>query len=821
MPATITSPTPDAIYPMDGGNWAPSVPLKEFAKQGVVRTPNKLAVALKAKYDKYKSRDYETFVENCRTGEQIANLQTGKLLLMRSVRTGQYTFVKRDGVFSDNKTVSGKFQFYWTKLESEWFSSRPDLDPVIPSDDDQVEEYISDVKIIQDTYSKKFYTIDYERQEFASAAGFGTYISRYRYDPYGKDLKCEILPFPACRWDIRFIPEESGHFIYESRAKTSVLEDLLGGELASDDDDGYDYGRQLMDRLAHVGGNQVGNGKERPYGSGYDLDNDENTVIEMWLQPAEYCDIDIDEDTKTVSGKTIPKGNSLVDVFPEGMVVVGLNNMNLIWAIHPENHKDHIVTGLYHGQSMCGVGKGISDAVDGMKDLNDFHSQMLTHRKTHAMPGWGYNSNLVTEQMARDIGKARKNIAIDFTQAPDGVNDVNQVIRPILPGPIGNDVYEMYRQLDNNVQISMQVTDFSNGLPGVDNKTATGAKIGDANAESVLVPQHLRKADARRRGAIVTFNLFKKYIDAPTWFRYKAKNAITAGKYLTGTEFDGIDVDFEIVANSEIPQNPFQQKDSLAQLFQFTGGLPGLEQSIATNPELAGEVVTAFGAKLSIPKQRDVTRVERKRVEQAKKLLQSELQLQQIMSSVTGVPMDNSNLAASIVSKLTPPISPKEPYYQQKIAWLSELLDTDELQYAPQELRYVIEEMIDRHISEAFLGQAQVQQDQSMSTIMGELPMLLGEQAMSRQSQQMEQTYQQEQLQAQQQQQMQQAQMQNRQTLAMEAQKADIANKASEAERNHQLALEDKKHGNAMQLAAVGHLASIEAAKNKPKATAK
>ncbi len=816
MTAKITSPKPDAIYRIEGKNMAPRQPLLDLAKNRPDRAGNKLTGALQNKYRQYKERDYQAFIENCNVGEQIANLQTGKLLLMRNVRSGNLMFVKKEGVFSDNKTVSGKFQFYWTKLEAEWFSSRPELDPVLPSMDDQVEEYIADVKVIQDYYAKKHYTNDYEQVEFASAAGFGTYITRYRFDPNEKDIKCENLPFPACRWDIRFSPEESSYFIYESKEKTSVLEELLDADIAQDGDDDYDYGQVIIDRLARTGGNTMGNGKERPYGT-YNPNSDENTVVEMWLQPSEYCDLKLDAPTQTVSGETIPAGESLVKLFPKGMVVVGLNQMNIIWAIHAEDHKDHIVSGVYHAQSFTGVGKGISDAVDAMKDYNDLHSQLLTHIKTHAMPGWGFNSNVISEQQARDIGKARKNIAVDFTQAPDGVNDINQVIRPIVPSNPAESAFGYLEKLDGYVQMSMQVTDFSNGLPGVDNKTATGAKIGDANAEMVLVPQHLRKADTRRRGAIVTFNLFKKYIDAEKWFPNKTKNSITAGKYLSGSKFDGVDVDFEIVANSEIPQNPYQQKDTLTQMFQLTGGAMGYAQLKAQDPEFAGELATAFGAKLTLPLQNDVARVCRKRIEQAKKMLEGELQTQQIMSAVVGEGFDNADLAASIVSKLTPPISTKEPYFQQKVAWLAELLDSDELQFAPQELRYVIEEMIDQHLSAATLGQAQVQQDQNMAQIMSELPQILGEQAMSTQNQQMAQQFQQQQMQEQQQQQMAQAQMQGQQQLQQAQQTADIQDKQSNADHQRAMALKDKEHAQNLQVQSLGHLATIEAAKQQAK----
>jgi hypothetical protein len=262
-------------------------------------------------------------------------------------------------------------------------------------------------------------------------------------------------------------------------------------------------------------------------------------------------------------------------------------------------------------------------------------------------------------------------------------------------------------------------------------------------------------------------------------------------------------------------------------VLQQSGGLAGLIQAAQMDPKITGDVVKTFGAPVNIPSQADIARICRKRIDQAKQILETELTMQGIMTQVTGQPPDNANLAAQIVSQLKPPISPKEPYYMQKVSWLSELLDADEMQYAPMELRYVIEEMIDIHLQEATFGKAQVQQDQNIADVIANAPMLLGQAVMERQNQQLIQEQQQQQMQ---QQQAQDAMKQGAQ-LQLENQKAAVAQKATDAQHQHQLALNDQQHQQTLeqqgmahrqnlQQAALGHLADIEAAKNKPVATA-
>lgn len=798
MPAQIASPQPKSLYKYVGKNLAPKRALDELSHQRPVRNPDSLTKALQKKYQDLMSRDEDVWNEKYLEGKKVANARMGKLLQLRNVYTGQIMFVKRDSKYADNKTVGGLFQFYSTKLTAEWLSSNPEIDPIVPSNDDQIEEFMSAVKIVQDHYSQKFYTVDYVTDESLSAQDYGTWVTRYRFDPEKGDIVCELLDFPACRWDIRFKAYDSSYFLYESKCSNAVLEKLLDAEIAPDSEDRIEnYGLQIIEQIAKQGGNIRGLGKDRQTGA-YNNVPGENVVTEMWLQPEQYCDIDLEASEPTLGGVTLPKGESLLKVFPNGMCVVGINGMNTIIGLYAEDHRDHIVVGLYHTQPFSGVGKGITDAVDVKKEIDRFYSQRSAYVEAHATPATYYNQDLITEEQARNIGKPRKAIPVDFKNAPDGVTSITQAVQAIVPQNPGDGIWRTDEQLRQDLQMSFQVTDFSNGLPGVDNTTATGAKIGDANAETLLVPQHLNKALQRMQSAKVIYNLFKKFVDKPKWFATKDKNGITAGKYISGTQFDGVDIDFQIVANSEVPQTPFQQRDALSQMMQFTGGVTGIIEGAAANPDIMNEVATAFGAKLSIPKRDDIARICRKRVEQAREILETELQNQQVMAMVaqaTGMSdlmPDNADLPQVIVSQLMPPISPLEPYSQQKAAWLGELLDNDEMQYTPVEMRYVIEAMIRTQLGLAVLGQAQIEQTQNLGGVIAQMPQLLGEQAMNTQNQQLAQEYQ-----------MQQAQAQMQQQLQLKAAEAEIGETQAEASQKRSEASDATAHARAKELKAM------------------
>lgn len=812
MPALIQSSTPKALYENTGKNLAPKSQLVGLSTRD--RQQSNVCDSLKRKYDMYSQQDLQPLREILEIGRMVANCRLGKSLPIRNALNGRMMFVKRDGKWANNKTVGGLFQFYCTKIVSEWLSSRPERDPVSTSDNDQIEEFIEAVKTIQDNYDRTFFTDEYEQKEILSAQDYGTWLTRYKFDPYLSDITCELLDFPACKWDIRYRAEESPYFLYNSKCSTVELSEILDREIPEESDDTEHYGLQLIEQIAKQGGNVQGEGQQRPYGY-YENIPGEVVVTEMWLKPSAYADIFPDANEPTISGVSIPKGKSLAETFPDGLCAVGINEMNTIFQLHAENIKDHIVSGVYHLQSFSGVGKGISDAVDVIKDLNDLHSQALAHVKAHGAPAWGYDQNVVTEQNARDIIRGNAAIPFDMGQAQDGVHSINDVVTALTPGNPSSAMFEYQSLFKDYLQMAMQTTSFSNGMPGVDNKTATGAIQGEENADKMLIPQHRNKADHRRRSDKVIFNLFKRFMNKPKWFatHNNNHNGITNGIALSGDKFADVDIDFVVVENSEIAKTPQQQQRALSNLFAFTDGAMGMQQLKATDPEFAAELNAAFGAGLSIPRRQDIAKVCRKRYEMAKEIIETEMQAQEMAMQVAGVQMDNSNLSEQVLSQIVPPIAAGEPYFQQKIEWLSEFLDTDEMMFAHQELRNFVIAMMNEHMKANTVAQAEIAQDQNMAMIMAELPRLIGEHAMNQQAQELAQSAQQEQMA----QQEQQANAQGQQQLAAENQKAQIQERQAQAQRDHEVAQGQAQHNEQLQLAAINQLGQL----NKPVAKAK
>lgn len=535
------------------------------------------------------------------------------------------------------------------------------------------------------------------------------------------DLQGDLLNFPACRYNMRKFAEDSEYFIYEQFLPIRMLKGMLGNiEITEADPTGsVNYGHLILEALATRGGSIEDNGRDRLFGN-YSTFKNQALVTEMWLKPEMYADVVIQGDEKTVSGEKLPKGGKLIDVFPNGVCFIGLNQMETVLAIYGESHSDCIVSGVYHLQSHSGIGKGVSDAVDVYKDLNLLHSKAMAYIERFATPSYGYAKGAVTEELAQQIGDPTKNIPFDFEQIPEGMRSIQHVVQPLMSGSPNPALFLYTQQLNNMLQLAFQVTEFSEGLPGVKNSTATGAEITKETAAKQSVPALKLKADHRRSCAPVIVNLFRQ-IPAPRWFAKQDRFGVVKGKYISGEDLP-TQLRWATVANSEVPLSEFAERQNLAELSAQTGGIPGLMQLAEMSPRWGGWLAKKYKVDAPVTSEDDIAMVCRSRVDDITNQVKEASQILQVANSIVGMQPDTSVIVDEIIAKMKRPLAIAESAHTEKAAWLSELLDTDELNEQDPLLRECIQKLIENHMK------AQIFQQYKMQELAMEVEAALAEQ---------------------------------------------------------------------------------------------
>ena len=488
------------------------------------------------------------------------------------------------------------------------------------------------------------------------------------------DFRCDQLPFPSCRWDLNKRAEESSWFITQTQVDVSAIRRLLG-DVRLSGEPGDDRGLQSIQRAAHAGQALYGDSnssKESAY-------KDPATVAEFWLSADDLYDIKLRGGEETISGEELPAG-SLADTYPHGAVFVGINGMSVLTGIHAEQHPDQIISGVWHMRPLSGAGRGIADTVEVQKRQNVLDSQQLTYFSTSATPAIGHLAGIIKEGEARYLGKPNLNVPIQANKLPEGwkIQDAFYQFQPqSVPGQFVQYVQQFLAQ---QFQFSTGILDFTDGQPGVNNKTATGAQITAARSDAVYGPILEGKAEVRQRCAEIIVELYRRHMPLKRYFPLGGKHGRQQGLWLSGADLRA-ELVYEVVEDSEMPRHPYAKKQDLMAMFETTGGAKGLLELLQVNPPLATEILRRFNIELeSVDDYDEIGQLCRSRFDQM---------LQQFKS---GIPDP-----IILIQSIKPPVSMFEPQHLVKGKWWQDFLDADDALQAPMELRAAIEEMIKLH----------------------------------------------------------------------------------------------------------------------------
>lgn len=501
------------------------------------------------------------------------------------------------------------------------------------------------------------------------------------------DLVCELLPLPACRWDLSKRPEDSNYFIYRQRIPKGAVTRVLGN-VCLPEGEVQDSGLDILRALGHQGqalsgysayGNQRKSEREQ---------SGEVTFDEMWLSPDDYADINLIGDEETIDGPPLPKGK-LTDVFPNGLCAVGLNGMATVLALYPERHREHIVSGTWFIQTATGAGRGLADSVEIQKQFNTLNNQAMSYMSATYTPAVGYDNSIWQGSKMKYIGTPRTNIPFDLTKLPEG-RKLHDSIYQFQPTAMPNQFFN-YAQNFLNVmfQKTSMASDFNIGEPGIaaNNPTATAAEIDQGNADAINQPIFLIKADARRRGAEITIRLFRQHFPMKRYFDLGGKFGQQQGIELSAADIEA-DLVFEVARNSEMPKGPYTRQKNLMQFFTVTKGGEGYALMKQADPALANELKQVFDVDLPTDDFDAVAELCRKRLNQ--------------MVQAAKIGVDDPTL---LIEAIQPPISAREPKLAEKGKWFASWLDTDQGQQAPMVLRAAAELLAEGQI------QGQTQQD--------------------------------------------------------------------------------------------------------------
>jgi hypothetical protein len=469
------------------------------------------------------------------------------------------------------------------------------------------------------------------------------------------DWVIDQMPFPACRWDLYRYPEESSWFIYRQRIPKGAL-NLILGDVDLPDGGGEDKGLDILHAQAYQG--STINGYAREGDNKGDWRKKTRHVEEMYLSPEDYAHVRIPKDTRTVSGQILPEGK-MVDACPDGAVILGEGGCRTLLGIFKEKHSDCLSSSRWFTQGDSGAGRGMSDMIEAQRRFNASDGQIFSALAASSTPAWAYDPTIIKPAHMGYISKPRTNIPFSLAMlGPNG--DITKAIRALEPGNVaGQYIDYSQKHLKNMMDVQALVLDFSDFLP-IDNRTATGAQIASALANSLVGPQLQGKTGMRVKQAEQLTNQYRDRMPIKRWFPIGGKRGKRPGIYLSGADLKG-QVVFEAVPDSELPVSPFIKQQDFTSWMQSVGGPQGYMILKQQDPEMLQRSLGIFHIKLDLETFDAITVRCRGRLDQLIEFAGKGITEPQLM-----------------VESMMPPISPFEAEHMQKMVWWQEWLDDDE-----------------------------------------------------------------------------------------------------------------------------------------------
>lgn len=508
------------------------------------------------------------------------------------------------------------------------------------------------------------------------------------------DLTLKLKSILNFRFNLKDKAEYSSWSITRNVMPRRKLEYLLGNIHLPAADIRQDVGLKALDEISRAGNTLSGLSTTTSSMN----KADEIVVDKVCLSAEDVAHIINKEDTQTITGETIPKGARLSDLCQDGvMTVYAINEGSDILAIFPgEHHKNELTTGVYHMRWETGLGRGSEDTVEVQKRFNRFDSQTVRFLESAATPAHTYIKGSVDRNHVKKIGYP--SAVIPINQEVAQALGTTKLIEQIPVGNVSGNLFQYtYDILNQFRQLTSHVTDFTNGFPGVDNKTATGAQLAKTNADSIYAPMLQLKSEVRVGTAENTLRSYNKHFQGVSkYFSYgESSSGQHIGSHIKGEEVD-CDIRFTVVRNTEQPKTMYDRQVDFVNMLNAAGQSGGYDMIKQTDPKLAQALLTAFDIDIDDNVYDLTVDVCETRLDEGLNIFQQFTAMKQQMFQATGMQMPDPPIE-TILDGLTQSIVVEEPNHVIKAKWFMDYLDTPQGMALSNDDRSVVRMFVRTH----------------------------------------------------------------------------------------------------------------------------
>lgn len=505
------------------------------------------------------------------------------------------------------------------------------------------------------------------------------------------DICFDLISIYNIRWDASLGLEKSPVVLWEEEHNKDDLEATYEGmEVPNAKTD--DVGLRAKAQLEHIN-------------EGESSQKGKTTLSRMWVEPRRYTRVELEKPIKTYAGVEFPIGTKLIEIFPDGCHVIMMGN--LIVDLYSAVKNDDLCCMGYHTMPSGGLAQGVDAMCEPQRNTNTGFSLWNLWLRHQASPSKRYNPELID---AGDMGgDPTRPIPVNAANLGlrEGATMENAIVAD-QPTTFPPGVFQGLQEMRNFIQFAANVTEFSGGLPGVDNETLGGARIEQSLGQSISSTVLAQFADFRAAIAERTLKKFRQNCWDQRYIEYSGTYGQIEGAYLSSVDIPNT-FKIETVQNSWIPRTPEQKQTNLAGFLAAVGGIAGM---MALPPKLLSEYTQIFDIDFGDDMFPIAVRVVRWRIKQAQALLPEMQMLDQLMAGTVEempadpmmeeepeqiegdtipaapnpAPMQPISVGMQLFAALQPPFNPREPSLMEMAEYCSTYLHIDEGLNAPPEI---------------------------------------------------------------------------------------------------------------------------------------
>lgn len=503
------------------------------------------------------------------------------------------------------------------------------------------------------------------------------------YETGETEIKCgdvchQLISIYNLSWKARLGLKKSDVVLWEAEHTRQELESTYEG-IDIPASNVSDRGLQAKDALNSAGQ------QARDYKSKYVLSR-------MWVDPCRYKNDELKEAVKHRTGE-FPSGTKLLEAFPKGFHVIMIGDA--IVDLYPAVKNDDLVMMEYQS-SGNGLAHGIDDMCEPQRLMNTGTSLINVWMRHSAAPPLTYVNGVVdpgdlSGDLTKPIPIEGANLALY-----EGVTAENAIMYrqgQVLPPQI----FGYLDRLRAAIQFAASATEFSEGLPNVNNDTLGGARIAQGLAQSISSIPLAQFADFRAEIIKLKLKKFKEWCWDERYIQFAGQYGILEGEYLKNADIPET-FEFETVPNSWLPRLPEQKQQNIQALLTVTQGWAGFA---VMPPSLQAELCEIYDVRLNENSYPAAIRTVRMRIKQAIANLPTLAQAAQIVDSLgipppvktevdpmTGAMMQTEVTPGQVLFQMMePPFNPREDGHAMAAEYLSRWLCTDEGMQSPPEIR--------------------------------------------------------------------------------------------------------------------------------------